>query len=527
MIFITALLHPVTAQLQVEKIESNSGYTILQDKQILLPTNFNYSMHLIDLNQIKLIIDELRVSAKLLFKTSIVDSIEKLEDKFKTLENRHHIIKKRGLINGIGTIYKWIAGTMDDEDLQLINKHFQLTDDNNHQLINTINSQIQINDNFNTSINTLLRAIQKDRKYIENIITKQNDQTFIQMNKFDLRLKIQDTNNILTELQDNIVFSKLNIIHPSLLTHDEIRKYNIDSDKLKHLKIGFLKTTIDKLIFLIKIPFKMTEVNQKLIIPLSNIDNYQMIDSSVTKFLEYKNNYYEYDETKSTLQLNTLKHCIVNKNCKNIHNFNTEIINIEDSSLVVQLARNMTLTSDCDERKYVLNGNYYVKFYNCTLHLNNNTYYNNIEEVQNKYIIPHLDYKASNTSLSFNQILLQNKENIHIIHELKYYKPIAYSGLFVMLIIIASIISLVLYLYCKQQKNIIINKIQENLQSNEGRVTCTNIPTPNISISHKPEPNLSEPAASLNAAVITNVASSQHINKPTYKTFDPQTTLLV
>lgn len=37
-------------------------------------------------------------------------------------------------------------------------------------------------------------------------------------------LRIQETNRILSELQVNITFTKVNIVHPSLLTYAEIKK---------------------------------------------------------------------------------------------------------------------------------------------------------------------------------------------------------------------------------------------------------------------------------------------------------------
>ena len=52
-------------QLRVDKIESNTGFTILQDKQIYIPNTYNYSLHIIDLNQIDELITELTNSISL------------------------------------------------------------------------------------------------------------------------------------------------------------------------------------------------------------------------------------------------------------------------------------------------------------------------------------------------------------------------------------------------------------------------------------------------------------------------------
>ena len=155
----------------------------------------------------------------------------------------------------------------------------------------------------------------------------------------------------------------------------------------------------------------MTPINKKLIMPLKNIDTCKMINYPITSSLEYKNHYYEYDENKAIHQLNNLRHCTIDKNCEIIRNCNTEFFHIDDSSILVQLAKNIVLSSNCDERKFKLNGNYFITFLNCTINLDNKTYFNNIKEIHNKYIVPNLDYKFENDTLSFNEVVLGTRRN--------------------------------------------------------------------------------------------------------------------
>lgn len=130
---------------------------------------------------------------------------------------------------------------MDDEDRQNINNHFEIMDGNAHNLITNMNEQIDINNNYNNSINMLLITIQNDRKNVLNVISTQNNRINLQVNIFDLRLRIQEANRILSELQDNIIFTRVNIVHPSLLTHTEITKYKIDAEKMKGIQVEFTK----------------------------------------------------------------------------------------------------------------------------------------------------------------------------------------------------------------------------------------------------------------------------------------------
>ena len=126
---------PVQTKLQVEKIESNSGYTILQEKEIQIPESFNYSLHIIDLKEIYNVIRELRINIRLLptnVSYSLLRDVESVQDKLRTLQNGHHSIQKRGLFNFLGTINKWVIGTMDDDDRQMINQHLEYIDTNNY-----------------------------------------------------------------------------------------------------------------------------------------------------------------------------------------------------------------------------------------------------------------------------------------------------------------------------------------------------------------------------------------------------------
>lgn len=101
------VLQPGVAQLQVERIETSAGFTIIQDDKILLPENFNYSLHIIALTWFSSIILELRPTASLLSvnNPNEIREIEQLKDKLYTLDISVNI-HKRGLVNIIGTVQK-------------------------------------------------------------------------------------------------------------------------------------------------------------------------------------------------------------------------------------------------------------------------------------------------------------------------------------------------------------------------------------------------------------------------------------
>ena len=469
----------ILGQLQVEKIETNVGYTILQDKTSLIPKNYNYTIHIIDLNYFDEIITELKMSINKLpegFKDFLMTDIENIVDKTKTLKVHNNLVrKKRGLINLLGSINKFITGTMDDDDRQTIIKHFDITDNNNLKFKETLNKQIKINDNFNKTMIILLNTIKEGRLVIEEFMKNEINITTIKFITFEIKLKIQEIDKIINDIQDNIIFCNLNIIHPSLLTHQEIVEYQIDANKLKLIKVAFTKFMENKIIFLIKIPFRMFEINEKLIIPLANEKDCYSLNTPSVRAYEYDNKYFEFDKSKSLNQLINLNHCIINKNCISIKNCNSEIINIDDSSLLIQLANKINLTSNFDKRYFELNGNYLIKYFNGTITLNDEKYYNNIKEIKNNYVLPNLEYKPKNNTLSFKEINIITEDNINQIKLLQYHKNIIYSSVLLITIIIFLMIIFGTIIYCKfinvklLKKN--INKIQENFNLKEGGVT--------------------------------------------------------
>lgn len=82
--------------------------------------------------------------------------------------------RKRGLWNSAGTGFNWIFGTMDSEDRQDIESHLNVIDQNNHNLINNLNQQISINENFNKTFMQIKTIIETDRTKILEKLNKLN-----------------------------------------------------------------------------------------------------------------------------------------------------------------------------------------------------------------------------------------------------------------------------------------------------------------------------------------------------------------
>lgn len=459
-----------TTPLHIERIETNDGFSVIQTETTHIPTTFNYSLHIIELTELTNILHEIQISWKEInsshLTTLLKYDIDQIENKLLTLNINTIPRKKRGIINAIGTVNKWIGGTMDDEDRQLINEHLRTIEINNHNIITNVNQQIHINTNFNNSINTLKNAILQDRlNFKEMVDQKINESNVI----YRLHYKVQEFEKILSQLQETIQLSRLHIFHPSLLTADEIKMFKVDSEKLKHIHLGYSRTSQSKLLFIVKIPFTLTYIKHKLIVPLSNLHNCIKIVSPITSTFEYKNTLYEYDETKSIPQLNRLNHCIIHNKCPLTEDCYFDTIHIDDDIVIIQNSNDLILESTCDDRKFTLFGNYFIRFNNCTIFINNESFSNTNTETTHKFIMPINLYTNNTDSPTFKDIVIKNIANTKHIHELTTVTQITSYTAIISIIIIIIGVTTYTYIKCKKPQITIINEIpiqtidQENL----------------------------------------------------------------
>lgn len=211
LLLLTLLSSILTAQasLIVEKIDSRIGYTILQTERIDIPTSYNYTVHIINISELTDILNQIDIvvsnTSDTQFKEYVQDYISKLEHKLFTLNMNSQYRKSRGLLNAVGKIQKWLYGSMDDEDRQVINEHLATIDINNHNAIENLNSQVHINTKFIDSINTLKKTILTDRNMYTEMI---KDKIIEKTTMYNIRLNLKEIDDTINTLQDNVMFSK-------------------------------------------------------------------------------------------------------------------------------------------------------------------------------------------------------------------------------------------------------------------------------------------------------------------------------
>lgn len=161
----------------------------------------------------------------------------------------NNLRQKRGIINGFGTALKWLTGNLDSADGEHINKCIDQLEADDKRIQDILKQQIQIVTstikNFNNSINSLFLHEQSINNYINDIqdaINNNQDRTEFNSNQL-LLLELceiliesyQLIENEIRDIEDSITFSKLNVLHPSIIQATELlNQLHFISQNLKH-----------------------------------------------------------------------------------------------------------------------------------------------------------------------------------------------------------------------------------------------------------------------------------------------------
>lgn len=408
-----------------------------------------------------------------------------IKSKLRTIQKPNR--QKRGLINIVGSAQKWLFGTMDDTDRQDILEHLQITDKNNHNIIQNFNKQIKINNYYNKTLADLKILIENDRSKILQSINSTNE-NLQELNYkilfLDQETKLRYFENKVNQILDNIMAAKHNMIHPSMLTLEELDLYNIDFYKLKLLKAGVMEYKNRFLIFAIKIPKNYITADLQIIKPMPNSIMLE-IDESEELIVEIEGKQYEYKEEALLKDLRISKNCIFQEKCILTYNNITSIETIDDETILLKNMYNEPLWQNCDKRVFNLKGNYMINFNNCTLGIKENKFYNKKITIYDRYYYPSKTIKAITVKpINFDEIILKNTNNIDEIQELKYHKNVMYgTNISILFVLILGLLIGITFLCWKKKKDrirIINNVKPETSDLNQGGVTYVPSKKPSI-----------------------------------------------
>lgn len=163
----------------------------------------------------------------------IIDYNVKLIDE-KLYPFLQHNRVKRGLINILGSAIKSITGNMDSDDNERINSLINTIKQNQNNIAHQINNQYSINKEIITKFETTIKNIEHNERSLYSMLAGFENQ--INVTRFEVNsLFAKDVLNqlihllnvilnIAQDVENSLTFCKLKIIHPSIITNEELLK---------------------------------------------------------------------------------------------------------------------------------------------------------------------------------------------------------------------------------------------------------------------------------------------------------------
>lgn len=135
--------------------------------------------------------------------------------------------KKRGLINGLGSIFKAISGNLDASDGERYEKLILQLQNNQNKLSETIKMQnslsIKLIDNFNNTLKNIMHNEKLLQSKLEQIAFIINETVHRENSMFikDVLNQIIELYNIIysitQDIENSVTFARLGIMHPSII----------------------------------------------------------------------------------------------------------------------------------------------------------------------------------------------------------------------------------------------------------------------------------------------------------------------
>lgn len=156
-------------------------------------------------------------------------TINTINDKIRNIQIHSKNRKKRGIINGLGNVIKFVTGNLDADDEKRYDSLINHIETNQINLQDQIRKQYSISSTLIKNFNNTLQDIQYNgnelkskiidiSKSLTNVIVVQKiKETLIQIQNL-----LQIILIIFEEIENSLTFCKLKTLHPSIISTDEL-----------------------------------------------------------------------------------------------------------------------------------------------------------------------------------------------------------------------------------------------------------------------------------------------------------------
>lgn len=295
--------------------------------------------------------------------------------------------RKARSIDALGKIWKYIAGTPDREDLEILTQNMNSLNTNN-------NRQTIINSNLNTQINKLIEITNT----LSNHIKKDNDVGIEVM--LNLQTKIRLIKEEIVNIKYALQYAKSNILNSMLLNKKEIKvaleriktdniPFHTIEEVLELSEISVLYNDLN-LLYIIKIPITTKTIYETILIKPVKTAN-KIVNIQFNEIIRHKDEYYGIrNKTRIGYSINIYEKNVLldisNSSCI------PKMLNSLDSSCDITTAYHipeievitpgLILLNDFSDKIMVdgeqkkLNGTFLVKFNNETIYIRDQKFSN-------------------------------------------------------------------------------------------------------------------------------------------------------
>lgn len=297
----------------------------------------------------------------------------------------------------VGTIWKFIAGTPDANDLRLINSSI-------NNLVSNNNQQVKIN----REITLQLKDIAFKTKEAIQLFNSRS----LEFHSINILENLKYLYQKLEQILETITLAKLGILNIIILSDKEINLFIKDLAREQIIvsttaeAISYATTSIasnrKEIALLIKLPKLNTRIYRKVHVhPI--IHNHQQIHLSDRNYIFHGNETYIVESLKPTIfkltEVRLGSSTCVPKLLEGqpaICNYTSnptpeEIISIDDQHLLINTAQNFTIKTDCGVSERNLSGSYLVSYENCSVNISNIMFRNTIQHLSGNPIRLSLD----------------------------------------------------------------------------------------------------------------------------------------
>lgn len=191
-------------------------------------------------------------------------SLQLIHPDILTLQNNR---TKRGLFNAIGSVFKFISGTLDSDDAIRYDSALNELKTNQENLLSHYNQQLSVNHKLIQDYQGLFENISHNFKVLNTVVQTTRDQEFFGILTM-LKINVAQLQGLVSGIQTAVSFASLNLLHLSIINEDQIsqmkaslKRFHAEEFYYSADNILFLKTinvdfyiTPDHIVFLLHVP---------------------------------------------------------------------------------------------------------------------------------------------------------------------------------------------------------------------------------------------------------------------------------